>query len=350
MTETALTVPEQTKLKQLEAVIESGLRTFIEVGNALLVIREKRLYREAHDSFENYCRLRWNMTRRRADQLVQSAEVISNLLPLREEYENHGSQFSNGSENSGADMPLPTSERQTRPLTELEPAEQRDAWTEAVATSRNGAPTSEEVAEVVDKRTGKKTPLDIIREWAASGLLGKRAASELESLGKSAHKRFVQLVTQGNTPADALKELSREPGDDRPPPPPPKPAKPRDELKDQVGNVLPDHLRDAFADPGLPTLIEELEQVEAMFRVEPWLDRAQKLTDHYGFILIEKFKEHAWEAQLKLQLALEALRAGVPHAVCPKCRGVDSQNNGKTCKGCRGYGHVPETRFKELST
>lgn len=195
----------------------------------------------------------------------------------------------------------------------------------------------------------KRKPLDIIREWAASGLLGKQAARELEILSKRQQKDFVALVSEGATPADALKRVGREPGNDRPPPPPPKKDPPRGQVLDRLGNAVPDHLRDAFADPGLANLIEELEQVEAMIRPEPWLDRAGKLCDHYGFILIDKFKEHAWEAIRELQLALESLRAGVPHAVCPKCKGTDSKKDGKTCRGCRGYGAVPSHRFGELT-
>jgi transposase len=192
-----------------------------------------------------------------------------------------------------------------------------------------------------------KKPLDIIRQWATEGKLGKRAAAELEALGKSAHKRFVQLVKDGSSPADALKALSREPGNDRPPPPPPKPAPPKGELRDQAGNVVPDRLRDVFADDGLPNLIDELEQVEAMVRPQSWIDRAAKLCDHHGFILIDKFSEHAWQALQSLQLAREALAAGLPHAVCPKCQGAE--RNGTVCRGCRGHGHVPHTRYTELS-
>jgi ParB-like chromosome segregation protein Spo0J len=123
----------------------------------------------------------------------------------------------------------------------------------------------------------------------------------------------------------------------------------REELKDKTGRVLPDNLRDAFADQSLPKLIEELHHVEAMFRADSWATRAGKLCDHYGFILIEKFREHTLQAVESLQLAIEALKAGEPFAVCPVCGAVDSRNNGKTCKGCRGYGHVPETRYTELS-
>lgn len=187
---TALTVPEQSELVLLESVIVQGLRTFIEVGNALLTIREKRLYRESHDTFEDYCRVRWNMTRRHANRLIQSAEVVENLLPLREDDVHHGgqnklplgeeygtnwSQISNESENSNP-IPLPTNEAQTRQLAALEPAEQREAWTEAVATSRNGKPTSDEVEETVKRRkTGNLSEAERQRQASAERLARQQA-------------------------------------------------------------------------------------------------------------------------------------------------------------------------------
>jgi hypothetical protein len=129
-----------------------------------------------------------------------------------------------------------------------------------------------------------------------------------------------------------------------------KPPEPRAELKDRVGNVLPDGpCRDAFADPALPELIEELEVIEGMFRVKPWVEKAGKLLPHYPWLLLAKFDEHAYEAHHRVQVAIEALKAGVPHALCPKCAGLDSNANGKVCKGCRGSGLVPETRYQELT-
>ncbi len=123
---------------------------------------------------------------------------------------------------------------------------------------------------------------------------------------------------------------------------------PRADVLDQTGAVVPDSCRDAFADQALPDLIGDLESVEAMLNAESWTTRAGNLTAHYPFILIEKVKEHAWEALHRLQLALAAIKAGVPYAVCPKCQGIDSTNNGKTCRTCRGGGHVAEARWNEL--
>ena len=109
--ETALTVVEATELKQHESVIDRGLKTFAEVGNALLAIRDGRLYRQSHGTFEEYCKERWGMSRPRAYQLIDSAAVIENLSTM---------------------VDKPTTERQARPLTKLPPADQPEAWERAV--------------------------------------------------------------------------------------------------------------------------------------------------------------------------------------------------------------------------
>jgi N6-adenosine-specific RNA methylase IME4 len=72
---TALTLTERTELVELEAVIERGLATFAEVGSALLNVRDRRLYRETHRSFEAYLDERWHMSRPRAYQLIEAADV-----------------------------------------------------------------------------------------------------------------------------------------------------------------------------------------------------------------------------------------------------------------------------------
>lgn len=54
----ALTTAERMLLTQNEAVIERGRRAFVEVGTALAQIRDSRLYRQSHDTFEAYCRER----------------------------------------------------------------------------------------------------------------------------------------------------------------------------------------------------------------------------------------------------------------------------------------------------
>jgi len=70
---------EQNRLKQLEEIIERGKKTFVEVGLALLEIRDKRLYKESHSSFDSYCRERWGYSRQYGHQLMAAAEVSSML-------------------------------------------------------------------------------------------------------------------------------------------------------------------------------------------------------------------------------------------------------------------------------
>lgn len=109
-----LNIDESHELERCEVVIKQGLQTFIEVGQALMTIREKRLYRIGFKTFEDYCVERWSMDKRHANRLIQASETISNLGPMG--------------------PVLPQSERQTRPLTSLEPEIQKEVWTEVVKT------------------------------------------------------------------------------------------------------------------------------------------------------------------------------------------------------------------------
>jgi phage N-6-adenine-methyltransferase len=129
---TALPVP--SRLGELEGVIERGLATFVDVGAALLEIRDSRLYRESHGTFEDYCRERWDFSRPRAYQLIQAAEV--------------GTLVS-----TTVDTPI-SSERIARELAPLrdEPERLREAWETAVE-QHGPAPTAKEVREVVSPLT-----------------------------------------------------------------------------------------------------------------------------------------------------------------------------------------------------
>jgi hypothetical protein len=77
---TALTPGEARHLAALERRIEKGVAIFHEVGQALLDIRDQRLYRQSHETFEAYLRDRWDMARDRAYQLMGAAEVV-NVVP-----------------------------------------------------------------------------------------------------------------------------------------------------------------------------------------------------------------------------------------------------------------------------
>ncbi len=68
---------EYALLNNCEARIERGLETFIDVGNALMVVKERRLYRAQYATFEDYLRQKWHFARSRGYQIMDAAQVAS---------------------------------------------------------------------------------------------------------------------------------------------------------------------------------------------------------------------------------------------------------------------------------
>ncbi len=75
----SLNEPESRELHYCEGIIQTGLKTFYEVGNALATIRDNRLYRAEHSTFEHYCQAKWDMTKKRANQLISTSHVCENI-------------------------------------------------------------------------------------------------------------------------------------------------------------------------------------------------------------------------------------------------------------------------------
>ncbi len=69
-------------LEQLEDVIGRGMRNFIEVGHALVEIRERSLYRAVGcATFEEYCQTRWPaIGKSYATRVIQAADVADEIL------------------------------------------------------------------------------------------------------------------------------------------------------------------------------------------------------------------------------------------------------------------------------
>lgn len=127
---------ERELLQKHETTIKKGLNTFVEVGQALLEIRENKLYRIEYKTFEEYCQEKWRMPSRVARRLISSKKTMDNLGP-------------NG--------PKPIVESQVRPLTSLEPEVQNAAWQETVEKHGDNI-TAKKVQEVADewKETSKE--------------------------------------------------------------------------------------------------------------------------------------------------------------------------------------------------
>lgn len=116
-----------SRLSELEAVVERGLATFVEVGRALMEIRDSRLYRDTHGTFEDYCEGRWGFSRQYAHLVIAETRV-----------------------NQLVDEPIRQSHaRELAPLLD-EPEQLREAWAEVVQL--HPEPTAADVREVVQRR------------------------------------------------------------------------------------------------------------------------------------------------------------------------------------------------------
>lgn len=81
-----LSTSEKGELARHEKTIAEGMKTFKSVGLALVAIRDGRLYRETHPTFEAYLASRWGISRGRAYQLVDAARIASEFDPNLNEY------------------------------------------------------------------------------------------------------------------------------------------------------------------------------------------------------------------------------------------------------------------------
>lgn len=120
------------RLTDLEAVIERGIGTFVEVGNALREIRNDGLYKQqGYSKFDDYCRERWGWSRQHGYRLMDAAAVAALVSPM-------------------GDTP---NERQVRELMPLKDAPEAVREVMAEANDRtNGQPTAAVIREIVQDR------------------------------------------------------------------------------------------------------------------------------------------------------------------------------------------------------
>ena len=134
--EPALTYEDERDRLRLERQVE---RAFYLAGSALRELRDRKLYRSTHNSFAQYCQERFGMMRRHPYRLIDAVIVVDNIIQMCP----NGTQI------------IPTSERQCRPLTKLEPEQQREVWRKAVETAKGRVPSGKVVSDLVAKIEGK---------------------------------------------------------------------------------------------------------------------------------------------------------------------------------------------------
>ncbi|WP_433406972.1 hypothetical protein [Streptomyces sp. CA-146814] len=79
---TTLTSDERQSLAQCEAAVDTLKWSFWLAGKALQIIRDSRLYRTEHTSFEDYCWTRWGMKANYAGKLIRTWRLAEALFDL----------------------------------------------------------------------------------------------------------------------------------------------------------------------------------------------------------------------------------------------------------------------------
>ena len=74
-----ISLKESKLLIDCEATIKKGQETFFEVGQAIVKIRDGKLYRSEHRSFEDYCRERWGWEKRYVQYVVSASNAVAAL-------------------------------------------------------------------------------------------------------------------------------------------------------------------------------------------------------------------------------------------------------------------------------
>ena len=143
-----LSAEEKKSLDEHEEIIRSGrLMSFVDVGKALLAIRDRRLYRE-FESFEEYCKHKWDIARRTAYQYIDAALVIDDVCSIAHIQ--------------------PANESQARCLVSVPREMRAKAWKEAVESApqkEDGTPqlTASHIRRAISKYID--TAVDEPRSW-----------------------------------------------------------------------------------------------------------------------------------------------------------------------------------------
>lgn len=127
---------ETTELQRLEAVIEHGLATFWDVGEALKAIRAKGLYRESHPTWAVYCKKRWGFSDRHADRLIAACKLGKDFRPM-------GLKSTPSSQ--------PANERQAREVLKLPPNIQQRLLQQAAQGQKTTAAQLQQARQAIEQ-------------------------------------------------------------------------------------------------------------------------------------------------------------------------------------------------------
>jgi len=168
-----LSPDERKQLAAHERTIRAGLGTFVAVGSALMQIRDNRLYRATHPTFEAYVQSVLALSRPRAYELIDSSQVMQDLSGI-------------------PDIQLPQNEAQATELRQWKTPEERiEKWKAVVAAAEDQPMTAKFIRETLHPRQDDDQPKT--RSERAKELLDKVRALLAESPIKT---KALALITK----------------------------------------------------------------------------------------------------------------------------------------------------------
>jgi hypothetical protein len=130
-----LTDDEFADRERLETIITRGFGSFVEVGSALIEVRDRLLYRDRHSTFVAYLEKQWQVSESRAYQLMTAAVVTLEISTVVEDAPD---------DSPLRGTPLPQNEAQARELARFvgQPVLAAEVLREA---EKSGAPTAQKI-------------------------------------------------------------------------------------------------------------------------------------------------------------------------------------------------------------
>lgn len=141
-----LSETEKAERDSLERTVQQA---FFIAGKALKLLRDKRLYRETHPTFESYVKDRFDFGKSAVYYLISASEVVENLKRPQIVDKNKKINI------------LPTKESQCRSLAKLSPDKQQMAWCKAVELAGNKVPSSRLVKKAVKEISSVDNPAKV---------------------------------------------------------------------------------------------------------------------------------------------------------------------------------------------
>jgi hypothetical protein len=126
-----LSQDEEKERHRLELKVE---RAYYEAGSALRELKDKRLYRSTHRTFDTYCQERFGLSSRHSYRLIEAANVVNNLKEFCDQFGHI----------------LPAKESVCRSLTILQPNQQIKAWQQILQETGGKHPTGLQVKGIVE--------------------------------------------------------------------------------------------------------------------------------------------------------------------------------------------------------